>query len=163
MKIWSHWAHFSFFLLLLFLFIASLKLWRSRLSRVMYSMANCLLLMKVGVCVCQPTPVFRCALEWVCPCVCVSQRSLMPGWWRIHSEIPTDWPLIGFLVSESEEGGGGRGLRLYREPQCHLLVRIGKIPFSSLLGSVLGFWLSLSRSLSFHNHKVPSKNKSIFA
>lgn len=35
-----------------FLFIASLKLWRSRLSRVMYSMANCLLLMKVGACVC---------------------------------------------------------------------------------------------------------------
>ncbi|XP_008293475.1 trafficking protein particle complex subunit 12 isoform X2 [Stegastes partitus] len=29
---------------------ASLKLWRSRLSRVMYSMANCLLLMKVGLC-----------------------------------------------------------------------------------------------------------------
>ncbi|CAG5866178.1 unnamed protein product [Menidia menidia] len=28
------------------MFIASLKLWRSRLSRVMYSMANCLLLMK---------------------------------------------------------------------------------------------------------------------
>lgn len=38
-------------LLLLFLFAASLKLWRSRLSRVMYSMANCLLLMKVGACV----------------------------------------------------------------------------------------------------------------
>ncbi|XP_024914068.1 LOW QUALITY PROTEIN: trafficking protein particle complex subunit 12 [Cynoglossus semilaevis] len=38
---------------------ASLQLWQSRLSRVMYSMANCLLLMKVGphacVCVC-PTP-----------------------------------------------------------------------------------------------------------
>ena len=30
---------------------ASLELWQSRLSRVMYSMANCLLLMKVCVCV----------------------------------------------------------------------------------------------------------------
>lgn len=67
-----------FFNHLSFLFIASLKLWRSRLSRVMYSMANCLLLMKVGA--------------WVCVSlwVWVSQRSLMPGWWWIHSEIPTD-------------------------------------------------------------------------
>nr|XP_033498580.1 trafficking protein particle complex subunit 12 isoform X2 [Epinephelus lanceolatus] len=44
---------------------ASLKLWRSRLSRVMYSMANCLLLMKVCVsaCVCQLRFVCCGALE----------------------------------------------------------------------------------------------------
>lgn len=84
--------HFSF------LFIASLKLWRSRLSRVMYSTANCLLLMKVGSCV-------RVSL-WVWVSEISDARLVVDSQWNPH-RLTTNWILGRRKNERRKEGSGG--------------------------------------------------------
>lgn len=51
---------------------------------------------------CSVWTALQCCVR-ACAGACVYDSCLMPGWWRIHSEIPLESPLIVFVVGERGE------------------------------------------------------------